>query len=688
MDMNFTLIEQLAGFGVITKLGDKTFEAVNSFLVSTARDPAPVTDDVMNPPVTTLISEESEIDLVVGTKKDEQSLALSVGALALTASSASLLSYSGAAINVYVLYPIFKRGFYRLFIKRQFTNDLLIILVNILLLLSGHFFLLTMSTVTFFFGSWIQYRAKMRSAKEISDLFATMPGKVWLLKDGIEIEVSLEQVKAGDLIVVHPSEIIPADGFIVVGSCQIDQHTLTGEFQYAEKTVDDKVFASTMVVSGVITYKVTSAGSETLAHQLNEILKHSVDSKTQLNMKGEEWADRTALPIMILGTVVAASGQILHGIIILKFAIGNTIRIACPLGTLNYMTILTRKGILVKSSRELEKLPEIDTILFDKTGTITEGKPVVREVIPLGAADGKRVIELAAIAEKRMSHPIAMAILEKADEMGLSIPDIAEKSYAISMGITVKLPDGVVTVGSRRFLETEGIDLSGHTNIMDELLTSGFNVVVVALNNNASGLIVLEEAVRPEIVSQVEALRARGIKHFGLVTGDQEHAARRIAKALNFDSYYHSVLPEKKADIVRMLQEEGRSVCFVGDGINDAIALKQADASISFSGASTAAADSANIILLSGGFESLDKLFEVAEALKTNLKESLTLAVAPSVVNIIGLVTIPEYSVLAAILIKFVGRGAAIANAMYPLVKEQREKRRMRDVGCGMRDEG
>ena len=223
-----------------------------------------------------------------------------------------------------------------------------------------------MSTVTFFFGSWIQYRAKMRSAKEISDLFATMPGKVWLLKDGIEIEVSLEQVKAGDLIVVHPSEIIPADGFIVAGACQIDQHTLTGEFQYAEKTVDDKVFASTMVVSGVITYKVTSAGSETLAHQLNEILKHSVDSKTQLNMKGEEWADRTALPIMILGTVVAASGQILHGIIILKFAIGNTIRIACPLGTLNYMTILTRKGILVKSSRELEKLPEIAMILFGK----------------------------------------------------------------------------------------------------------------------------------------------------------------------------------------------------------------------------------------------------------------------------------------------------------------------------------
>jgi heavy metal translocating P-type ATPase len=672
--MKLTLIEQLTGADLAFKLGEKTFAVVSSFVGKTARDIHTTDVIVSEPSEYRPISAESEIDLVVGTMKDEQSLALSIGALALTASTYPLFYFSGAAINIYVLYPIYRRGFYRLFRKKQFTNDLLIILVNILLLLSGHFVLLTLSTITFFFGSWIQYKAKTRSTKEISALFATMPAKVWLLKDGLEIEVPLDMVKAGDMIVVHPSEIVPADGIIVSGSCQIDQHALTGEFQYAEKTVDEQVFASTMVVSGAITCLVTNAGMETLAHKLNEILRHSVDSKTRLNMIGEEWADRTALPIMILGTVVAATGDILHGIIVLKFAIGNTIRIACPLGTLNYMTILTRNGILVKNSQAIEKLSEIDTILFDKTGTITEGKPVVREVIPLGANNAGAIIELAAMAEKKMAHPIAEAILDKAAEMGLTIPDISDKSYTISMGVIVRYNGTKITVGSSRFMNSEKIDLSLHEAMLDQFMLSGYNVVCVACNSEISGFIILEEALKPDIILQIEALRARGIKHFGLVTGDHEHSARRIAKAMNFDSYYHSVLPEKKADIVRMLQEEGRSVCFIGDGINDAIALKQADASISFSGASTAAADSANIILLSGGFESLDKLFEVASALKENLKESLVLAVAPSIVNIIGLATIPNYSVLAAILIKMAGRSAAIANAMYPLFKEHKEQ--------------
>ena len=672
--MKILLGEQIKGLGFAVCIGEKIFNAVEYFLVITARDSLPSQDIAGESAVCPPSFVESDIDLVVGTRKDELSLIMSVGALALTASSAPVLSLSGAAVNIYVLYPVFKRGIYQFFRKGKFTNALLITFANFLLLISGHFVLMTMGTITYFSGSWIQYKAKTRSTREISDLFSTLPTMVWILKDGVEVEMPLEKVKVGDVLAVHPSEIIPADGVIVDGSCQIDQHTLTGEFQYAEKTGDDQVFASTMVVSGVITYRVTSAGSETVAHQLNEILKNSIDSKTLINMKGEVWADRTALPILITAIAVAATGQLMHAIIILKFGVGNTIRVACPLGTMNYMSTLSRQGILVKSSRELEKLPEIDTILFDKTGTVTEGKPVVREVIPFGPYNAKRIIELAAMAEKRMSHPIAAAILEKAADMGLEIPDITEKSYNMSMGITVRFGNDVITVGSSRFFDAEGIVLAKQATMLEQFMLSGYNVVCVAINGEACGFIILEEALKPEILLQVEALRARGIKHFGLVTGDHEHSARRVAKALGFDSYYHSVLPEKKADIVRTLQDQGRFVCFVGDGINDAIALKQADVSISFSGASTAAADSANIILLSGGFASLDKLFGVASSLKTHLKQTLSLAIAPSIVNLAGLLTIPDYSLLAAILIKLVGRCAAIGNAMYPLIKEKRKK--------------
>jgi len=671
--MNLSLIEQVIGIGIVKELGGKMYDTVNFFLVKVTRD---LPDDLCDAsPESRPISAELDTELVVGTKKDELSLILSAGALALTVTPVPVLRFIGAAVNVYVFYPIYKRAFHKLSRQRKITNDLLMVIGSSFLLLSGYFVLLSLSAFTYSLGSWIQYKAKMRSAKEISDLFSIIPAKVWMLKDGVEIEVPLEKVTVKDILVVHQSEIIPADGVIISGACQIDQHMLTGEFQYAEKTVDDKVFASTMVVSGVITYQVISAGSDTVAHQLNDILKHSVDSKTKLNMKGEEWADKTAIPILILGIAVAATGQIMSGIIILRCGIGNTVRIVCPLGTLNYMTILTRQGILVKSSRELEKLPEIDTMLFDKTGTVTEGKPVVREVIPLGSYEAERIIEFAATAEKKMAHPIAEAILEKAEEMQLVIPDIADKSYTISMGVTVRFGDNVITVGSRRFFGAEGIGLAKHDAMLEEFMLSGYNIVCVARNGEACGFIILEERLKPEIILQVEALRARGIKHFGLVTGDHEHSARRIAKSLNFDSYYHSVLPEKKADIVRVLQAEGRSVCFVGDGINDAIALKQADVSISFSGASTAAADSANIILLSGRFESLDKLFDVATELKTNVQVTLGLAILPSVVNIVGLLTIPDFSLLSAILIKLVGRSTAIANAMYPLVKQQRGQR-------------
>jgi len=679
--MNLSLIEQLSGFDIVARLGDKIHGSVASFLLKNARDREPF-EEAPVVPVAELSksqtpSTETDADLIVGTKKDEYRLILTVGALALTLTSKPVLVLAGAVTNVYVFIPIIKRAVYNFRHQkrfRKFSNDMLMVFVNGLLLFTGYFALLSLSSMAYFFGSWVQYKAKTRSRKEISDLFATMPAKVWMLKDGVEIEIPLEEVGSGDLLVVHPSEVIPADGIITQGACQVDQHALTGEFQYAEKTVEDQVFASTMIVSGVITYRVISAGSDTVANQLNEILKHSVDTKTMLNMKGEEWADKTAFPIMVAGTAVIASGQILHGIIILKFAIGNTIRIACPLGTLTYMTILTRWGVLVKSARELEKLPEIDTILFDKTGTITEGKPVVREVIPLDGFNAEQVIEFAAMAEKRMKHPVAEAILGKAEEMGLVIPDIAEKSYAIAMGITVHFQNEVIIVGSRRFFAAAGIDLSGQEAMLDRFMLSGYNVVCVAKSGEVCGFILLEEALKPEIVVQVKALRDRGIRHIGLVTGDHEHSARRIATALGFDSYYHSVLPEKKAEIVRNLQDKGHKVCFVGDGINDSIALKQADASISFSGASTAAADSANIILLSGGFEHLDKLFDVANELETNLKQTLGFAIGPSIVNILGLISIPDYSVVSAILIKLVGRTTAIGNAMRPLIRQQQEK--------------
>ena len=264
---------------------------------------------------------------------------------------------------------------------------------------------------------------------------------------------------------------------------------------------------------------------------------------------------------------------------------GTGIRMAGTLAMLSSLALCAHKGILVKDGRALELMNEVDTVLFDKTGTLTRERPEVGRIVGANGHTEGTILQFAAAAERRFHHPIAMAILHKAAELGLDLPATDETQYKVGYGITVGIDGHTIRVGSKRFMDLEGVATTPEVNAALEVAhREGNTMVMVAVDDLLGGAIELQASVRPEVKQIVAGLRARGIKHTAIISGDHEAPTRKLAESLGMDRYFAQVLPADKADYVIKLQSEGAKVCFVGDGINDSIALKQANVSISLAG--------------------------------------------------------------------------------------------------------
>jgi P-type E1-E2 ATPase len=299
----------------------------------------------------------------------------------------------------------------------------------------------------------------------------------------------------------------------------------------------------------------------------------------------------------------------------------------------------------------LEKFLEVDTLLFDKTGTLTYEDPEVSDVVALGAFTVEEIVRYAAIAEQKLAHPIAKAIVHKARELGVSFPDIDDSSYSIGYGTKVDCQGEIIQAGSLRYLEGEGLLISKRCRLLQDAQdASGRSHVFLAVNRKIIGALQLQPRLRSEIAEVVAHLRRQGIRYMAVVSGDRDAPTRLLADQLGMDGYFSSALPEQKAETVAMLQANGKKVCFVGDGINDSIALKQADVSISLAGANTIAKDMAEIIIMDGRFGSMARLHEISKTLDKNLRESLALSVAPGAINLLGAFLL-DFNTLASLLV-------------------------------------
>ena len=572
---------------------------------------------------------------------------------------------------LYLGLPFYKQGFEDLFYKKKVTT---VVVDTILAVGSLSYTVLTPSILVIgtaggllmAFNNKIVTQSKDNTRKSLTNLFGEQPKYLWIVKDGIEIEVPFESVQADDLVVVDAGQMIPVDGTIYDGVASIDQHMLTGESQPAEKGTGDLVFAATVVLSGKIYIQVEKTGVETAAAQIGHILTETSSFTSSVQLRGQEIADQAALPTLLSSGLTLPFFGADKALAVLFSGIGYNMRILGPLSVLNYLQVTARQGILIKDGRALEQVSKIDTIVFDKTGTLTLEQPHVGTIYSYNGYTEQELLTYAAAAEERQAHPIARAIREEAQERQLELPSISEASYEIGYGIQVTLDEKLIRVGSNRFMAMESIAMPEEiTSVAKEAHQQGHTLVYVAIDEQFAGAIELVPTVRPEAKRIVNHIRQLGIEMY-IISGDHERPTRALAEELGIEHYFAETLPENKADHIERLQEEGKFVCFIGDGINDAIALKKAQVSISLRGASTIATDTAQIILMDKTLNQLEELFTISQQFESNMHMNLISTVVPGVI-IIGGALLGFVGYAGATALFFIGMGAGVINAMRPL---------------------
>ena len=603
--------------------------------------------------------------------------------------SASLLSVSAGALlyaplyvpgmlGVLYIYSGFLKGSIHPFLNGKRANivDLFMTVVIAGAMTGGFFWTMSLCAWQGCANRWLLAKTKNNSRKSLVNLFGHVPQFVWVVVDGVEVELPFEKLQIGDQVVVVAGQMIPVDGTISTGMASIDQHQLTGEARLAEKSIGDEVFASTVIRSGKITVRVEKAGQDTVAAQIGQILNRTADVNLAIQSRAESFLD-TVIPSVLVVSAASLPLLGLNGALALLWCVpGYRMLVLGPMTMVNYLHILSRKGILIKDGKSLEELSDIDTIVFDKTGTLTQEIPFVSQVFcnpstPLnGKLSQEQLLTYAAAAEYRQTHPYARAILQAADEWALNIPHIDDIHYEVGYGVKVNLDGKVIRVGSERFMEMCGVTIP--LEIKEEQArchNEGYALVYVAIDEQLGGAIELQPTIRPEVKEVIRALHESG-KNLYIISGDNEAPTRRLAQEVGIDHYFANTLPENKANLVKQLQEQGRSVCFVGDGINDAIALKQANVSISLRGATTIAMDTAQIVLMNGDLTQLPYLFDLSQEFNNKLDRAFMSTIIPDVVGMASTFLF-GWGLLTAVLFKASLWPPQLTNVMHPLYKHR-----------------
>ena len=476
------------------------------------------------------------------------------------------------------------------------------------------------------------------SQAQLKDYFTQSEGVVWRLDGDAEIETALSDVRVGDLLVVKAGEPIPADGIVETGSGAVDQRVLTGEAVAVEVESGSPVFASTLVLSGRFILRVEEAAEDSRAAKIVQLLNQTADYKAQSTLRMEQFSKDLVNPAVLTSLVALPILGPAASVAVLFAHPKDRLSMIAPVTLLKHLQRSSEQGVIIKDGRSLEMLNEVDTLVLDKTGTLTESASEVGEIMSFGDWDTDKVLGLAAMAEQRQSHPLADAILAAAKVRDLKIPEPEQCELVLGMGLTVQHQGQVVHVGSERFMLTQGLELGERpSQVSQQAAAQGYALVWVACNEEIVGAIEIRPRVREEAKQVIDWLRNHTkVKHIHIVSGDSEAATANLAKQMRIDSWYSETMPEEKAEIIRRLQDEGRFVCFVGDGINDAVALKQAQVSMSMDGATDLAKEAAHIVLMGGGIKQLPAAFSAAKQLNGHINKQCGIVLGFSALGIGG----------------------------------------------------
>ena len=490
-------------------------------------------------------------------------------------------------------------------------------------------------------GKYLEAISKGKTSEAIKKLMGLTPKTATIIREGNEIVIPIDEVVVGDIILVKPGEKLPVDGEVIEGSTAIDESMLTGESIPVEKIVGSNVIGASINKTGFIKYKATKVGRDTALSQIIKLVEDAQGSKAPI-AKMADVISAYFVPIVIGLAIFSVIAWLIAGetpVFALTIFI-SVLVIACPcalgLATPTAIMVGTGKGaengVLIKGGEALEITHKINTIVFDKTGTITEGKPVVTDIVSRGK-ENNILLALAASAEKGSEHPLGEAIVRAAIEKNIELKSLENFNAIPGHGIEVVIENESILLGNLKLMKERSIDIGELRGEADRLANEGKTPMFIAINNSLEGIIAVADTVKPSSINAIKELHNMGIK-VAMITGDNKKTAEAIAKQVGIDIVLSEVLPEDKANEVKKLQGKDDKVAMVGDGINDAPALAQADIGIAIGSGTDVAIESADIVLMRSDLMDVIVAIKLSKATIRNIKQNLFWAFGYNVLGI------------------------------------------------------
>lgn len=533
----------------------------------------------------------------------------------------SLIALGSGAAFVYGIYAIYKiawgLGHGDMDIVHQFSMDLYF---------ESSAMILTLITL----GKFFEARAKSRTSEAITKLMDLAPKTATVLRHGEEKEIPAEDIVIGDILIVKSGEAVPADGEIISGGASLDESAITGESMPVHKGEGDKVTGATVSQSGYFKMRVTAVGGDTALSKIIRLVDEATSSKAPI----AKLADKVSgifVPVVICIAVTAAVAWLIAGQSF-EFALSvavSVLVISCPcaLGLATPTAIMVgtgrgaSRGILIKSAEALETAHSIDTVVLDKTGTVTQGKPVVTDILPADCSPFD-LLQTAASLESMSSHPLAQAVVARAKDAGVSFCEVQDFRQLPARGISGEIGGTRCLAGNRRLMEDAGIDISDHIPKEDALAAEGKTPLYFSSGNRLLGILAVADTVKESSFEAVRILRGMGAEVV-MLTGDNAVTAAAIGKKVGIENIISDVFPDEKQEVIKRLQDEDKRVCMVGDGINDAPALAQSDVGIAIGAGTDVAIESADIVLMKSDLMDVPSAISLSRAVMRKIKQNL-----------------------------------------------------------------
>jgi heavy metal translocating P-type ATPase len=501
------------------------------------------------------------------------------------------------------------------------------------------FFSVAVMVLTYhIFSEWLSLIVKTRSSQAVKKLLDLEPDVAYVVKDGKEQEVPLEQVRVGDLVRIRPGQRVPVDGEVESGESDVDESLISGEPLPVEKSAGDRTVSGSLNGHGTLLVRVTVVGEESFLRQvirsvedaraLKPGLLHLVDRVLRVYTPIVLLTAAGATLFWLLGPLAVGASPDLQramfaGLSVLVMGYPCAVGISAPLSIVRGAGEAAERGVLMRTGEAFQALRRVQRVVFDKTGTLTEGHPALREIVPVAGTE-EELLALAAAVEAGSEHPLARAVVEEVFKRGIAVPEVQGFQAVAGRGVRARLADKTLIVGSPSFLESEGVNLAAQEGRIKELEAQGLTVIAAAKGSALLGLLALGDALRPDATETIRRLHAMGIRT-SMITGDNELAAKHFAHAAGIEEVHARVLPAEKAAMIRKLQESAR-VAMVGDGINDAPALMQAEVGIAFGSGADIAIGSADVIILNKRVGAVIDAYEISRYSYGKMVQNVVLA--------------------------------------------------------------